>query len=68
MVDTGAMSDADPETTSHADVSDGHDADHGHQSAGDPLGPVDTATWGYAIAGGAIGIFVAVVLFVAGAD
>jgi hypothetical protein len=55
------MSDAEiaPVTTS-----DDHDDGH-HEPAGEPLGPIDAAKWGYAIAGGAVGILVVLALFVA---
>jgi hypothetical protein len=61
----------------HADDSDGsdgapgpagsHGAGHGHDAASEPLGPVDVAAWGYALAGGAVGLLVALALYVASA-
>lgn len=65
MADTVGMSAAD---TSHAsdapDMID--DAAHGHEPAGEPLGPIDLGAWTVAIAGGAVGILVALALYAAG--
>jgi hypothetical protein len=57
------MSDAE---TAHADTTtaDTHD-DHGDGHAGEPFGPVDVWTWAYAIAGGAVGVLVALAMLVA---
>lgn len=43
---------------------DTHDPVRGHQAA-ESLGPVDVASWGYALAGGALGLIVALALLVA---
>lgn len=53
---------------SHAETtpSPAADAHHGHEPPADPLGPIDLKSWAYAVAGGAVGVVVAVVLFVAG--
>ena len=54
--------------TSHAPTTDAHDdhaAGHSHEEAGEPLGPVDTVTWAYAVGGGLVGLLVAAALFVA---
>jgi hypothetical protein len=64
MADTGAMSDAE---TAHSTDPAAHDDTSHHEPAGEPLGPVDVAKWGYAIAGGAVGVLVVVVLVVASA-
>ena len=61
MADTGAMSDAD---TTHASA-DAHDDGHGHAPAGEPLGPIDFEAWAYAIGGAALGVLVALALFIA---
>ena len=62
MPDTSAMSDAE---TAHSTDPVAHDDAGHHEPAGEPLGPVDVAKWGYAIAGGAVGVLVAVALFAA---
>lgn len=56
------MSDAETAPSTAPDTHD--DAGH-HEPAGEPLGPVDVAKWGYAIAGGAVGILVVLVMFAA---
>jgi hypothetical protein len=56
------MSDAD---TTHATPADAHDDGHGHESAEEPLGPINLVAWGYAIAGGAAGLVVALAMFIA---
>lgn len=60
------MSDAEITPATRSEPHDTHDAGHGHESSGERLGPVDIATWGYAVAGGAIGIVVVLVMFAAG--
>jgi hypothetical protein len=45
----------------------GHDAGHGHGAAGEPLGPPDLMAWAYALTGGAVGLVVALALWVAAA-
>jgi hypothetical protein len=59
------MSDAE---TAPATATDAHDeaSGHGHEPAAEPLGPIDVNAWLYAIGGGAIGVVVALALFVAG--
>ena len=55
------MSDAE---TNHAD--DVAHAEHGsghEHSASEPLGPVDVTTWAYALAGGAVGLVMALAVF-----
>jgi hypothetical protein len=62
------MSDAEVRSASQPDSQPGHGVDdhaHGHEAGAEPLGSIDTATWAYAIGGGAIGLIVALVLFVA---
>ena len=44
-----------------------HHSEHGQESAIEPLGPVDLMAWAYAIAGGAVGVIVALALWVASA-
>jgi hypothetical protein len=61
MADTSAMPDAE---TAPATTPDAHDDGH-HEPAGEPLGPIDVAMWGYAITGGVVGILVVLALFVA---
>ena len=61
MADTGPMSDAD---TTHA-TAETHDDGHGHAPAAEPLGPIDWQAWAYAIGGGALGVLVALALFIA---
>ena len=61
MVDTGAMSDADTIPA----PADGHDEDHGHAPASEPLGPIDWETWAYAIGGAVLGGLVVLALFIA---
>jgi hypothetical protein len=56
------MSDAE---TAHTPATDAHDNAGHHEPAGEPLGPVDVAKWGYAIAGGVVGILAALALFAA---
>ena len=54
---------------SHGDVSHeppAHDDDAGH-GAEEPLGPVDVLAWGYAIAGGLVGVITALALYAASA-
>jgi hypothetical protein len=58
------MSDAETAAATTPDSHDDHDGGH-HEPTGEPLGPIDLAAWGYAIAGGAVGILVVLVLFVA---
>ncbi len=65
MADTGGMSDVDAAHTPATDEQADHVSGHGHAPAGEPLGPVDLRAWAYAIAGGAVGLVVAVALFVA---
>jgi len=68
MTDTGAMS---ASTPTHASEEPGHDSSSGHVSGqghapdGDALGPVDLVAWAYALAGGALGLIVAVALYAA---
>jgi hypothetical protein len=58
-------------TTTHAgpstDTEDLHDhaAGHGHEPAGEPLGPVNLRAWGYALGGAAVGALVVLALLVA---
>lgn len=76
MSDTGPMSDADPGMTiadpahddRHDDAGDhdsSHGHGHGHEDAAEPLGPPDLMAWAYAVAGGAVGLVVALALYVA---
>ena len=58
------MSDAETAPATTPDIHDDHDDGH-HEPAGEPLGPIDATKWGYAVAGGAVGILVVVALFVA---
>lgn len=64
------MSDAEntPSTTGGGDGGHDPEAGHGdgHVPAGEALGPVDLATWAYAIAGSALGLLTIVALYVAG--
>ena len=64
MADTGTMSDAD---ATHAPT-DAHDGGHAHAAAEEPLGPIDWATWAYAIGGSALGALVAIALYIAGGN
>ncbi len=66
MTDTVGMSDAHSPSAAPHDAQDTHDASHGHESPAEPLGPIDTATWGYAVAGAAIGVILVLALLVAG--
>lgn len=61
MPHTKGMSDSE---NAHA-TSAGHDEDHGHGTASEPLGPVDVMTWAYAAAGSLLGLLVVAALFVA---
>lgn len=63
MDDTVRMSHAE---TTPSPAAYAHDAGHGHEPSAEPLGPIDLKSWAYAVAGGAVGVVVAVVLFVAG--
>ena len=62
------MSDAETPHTgaAAADAHDDHGSGHGHEAAGEPLGPVDVTAWAYTLIGGAVGLLVALALFVAG--
>ena len=62
------MSDAETihTSTARADAHDDHGSGHGHEPAGEPLGPVDVSAWAYTIVGGAVGLLVVLALFVAG--
>jgi hypothetical protein len=51
------------ETTHPA--TDAHDDGHGHDPAGEPLGPIDWEAWAYTIGGAALGMLVALALFIA---
>ena len=53
--------------TDEAGHGHGHDAGHdaAHTPAG-PLGAVDVATWGYAVAGSLLGLLTVLALYVAG--
>lgn len=62
MTDTEDMTD---ETHTAKASMDPHAPAHGHESDGEPLGEVDLRSWAAAIGGGAIGLAVAVALFVA---
>lgn len=42
-----------------------HDAGHAHVPVDEPLGPPDLMAWAYALAGGAVGVVVALALFAA---
>lgn len=53
------------ETENTHAAGDEHGQDHGHGPAGEPLGPVDVATWAYALAGSLLGLLVIVALLVA---
>lgn len=73
MSDTGAMSQDhdDEQVASHAEPAEDH-ADgsagahgHGHEEAGEPLGPPDLAAWGYAISGALLGLVTALALYAA---
>jgi hypothetical protein len=67
------MSDVDTGPAAHVVAEDGHgdahghDAGHGsgHDDPGDPLGPLDLAAWGFAIAGGLLGLVTAMGLYMA---
>ena len=59
------MSDAETAHATTADAHDDHGSGHGHETASDPLGPIDVTAWAYAIAGGAVGVVVALTLLVA---
>jgi hypothetical protein len=61
MTDTEPMSDAD---TAHTPT-DAHDDGHGHAPAGESLGPIDWAAWGYTIGGAVLGALVVAALFIA---
>jgi hypothetical protein len=50
-----------------AHVGDAHGTGHGHELAGEPLGPIDLVAWAYTTAGGAIGVITAAALFAASA-
>lgn len=63
MTDTMAMSEA---HGTHAAEPTAASDGHGHETTGEPLGPVDTRAWAVAIVGGAIGVLVALALFAAG--
>jgi hypothetical protein len=54
---------SDPETA-HAETTTSQ-ADHDHDHAAEPLGPIDVTAWAYALAGGAVGLLVALAMFVA---
>lgn len=60
------MSDADPTHAPAGGAHDDHGSGHGAHEPSEPLGPIDVAAWGYAIAGGAVGVVVALALYVAG--
>lgn len=64
------MSDAEHTATTTAGADHGHDpeTEHGggHGQVGETLGPVDLATWAYAIAGSALGVLTIIALVVAG--
>jgi hypothetical protein len=59
--------------TTTLDVHDGHGPDdhgdaggHGHPAhESEPLGPIDLAAWGYALAGAGLGLVVVIALYVA---
>jgi len=64
MDDTTAM--ADPDSAPRAtDAHDDHAGGHGHGSSGESLGPLDVVAWGYAVLGAAVGVLVALALFIA---
>ena len=68
MTDTGDMSVSDPRHVSEEsgrDSSSGHASMHSHAADGDALGPVDVIAWAYALAGGALGLIVAMALYAA---
>ncbi len=66
MSDTEGMSDVDAVPESATDDHADHVSGHGHApAAGEPPGPVDLRGWAYAVMGGAVGLVVAVALFVA---
>lgn len=48
--------------TGHSDEAHGHD---GHEGASELLGPFDVRSWAFAVAGGAVGLLVALALFAA---
>jgi hypothetical protein len=60
------MSDVEHAPAAPSDGHAAHDDGHGHESAGEPLGPIDMGTWAYAIVAGAVGVVVALAMFVAG--
>lgn len=70
MTDTGPMSDRHASnatgTTGHGYAAD-HDSEHAHAPDVESLGPIDLVAWAYAIAGGAVGLLVALALYVASA-
>ena len=65
MADTTDMSAHDDATTppNHDGVADGHGG--GHDSEGEPLGPVNLAAWAYALAGACLGLLTAAGLYLA---
>ena len=67
MPDTRVMSDA--QMTAAGDVDDvthdDHDAGHGATTS-EPLGPVDVTAWAYALVSGAVGLILALAMFIAG--
>lgn len=64
MADTSDMSDTDTAQATAA-TDEHHDVGHGHEAGGDQLGPADLRAWGVAIAGGGVGVLVALVLYLA---
>ena len=65
MTDTRTMSEADATAVEDAAPAVADPA-HGHETSDQPLGPVDTRAWAMAIGGGAIGVLMALALFIAG--
>jgi len=59
------MSDAETAHTTAAEAHDDHGSGHGHETASEPLGPIDFTAWAYAIVGGAVGVVVALALLIA---
>jgi len=60
------MTDAEATPAAATDGHDQHDSGHGHEPAGEPLGPPDLLAWAYVLGGGAIGLMVAAALYIAG--
>jgi len=64
MSDTGTMLETD---MAHHSGNEEHDPGHGHVAVDETLGPPDLMAWAYALAGGAVGVIVALALYAASA-